>query len=183
MPEYRRDYTGGTYFFTVVAFKRQKIMLDKAFRTALRESINETRKIHPFTVDAWVLLPDHLHCIWTLPDGDADFSTRWQEIKLGVTRRVGRLYYNSELLSESGRKRGESTMWQRRFWEQRIKTEDDFGHHMNYVHFNPVKHGLVQKPSQWEYSSFKQCVEKGLYEPDWGESVFFEDKSWGKTEL
>jgi putative transposase len=184
MPNYRRDYAkGGVYFFTVVTHQRQKIMLEESFRTALRLSIQDVRKHLPFTVDAWVLLPDHLHCIWTLPEGDDDFSERWSQIKSGVTRRVGELYFDPNKLSKSRERRKESTIWQRRFWEHRVRDERDLARHMDYVHYNPVKHGLVQKPSEWPYSTFALCVRKGLYEPEWGEAVLFEQPYWKQVEM
>jgi putative transposase len=183
MPSYRRDYVkGGCYFFTVVTYQRQRILLDEPFRTALRLSIGEVRQTLPFTTQAWVLLPDHLHCLWTLPEDDYDFSQRWLQIKAGVIRRVGDLYFDPGRLSRSRQKRNESTVWQRRFWEHRIKDERDFARHMDYIHFNPVKHGLVQKPGEWPYSTFGQCVRKGLYEAGWGDAVYFEEPYWKRLE-
>jgi putative transposase len=129
-----------------------------------------------------VLLPDHLHCIWTLPEDDSDFSQRWLQIKAGVSRRIGHLYFDPGRLSRSRQKRKESTLWQRRFWEHRIKDERDFARHMDYIHFNPVKHGLEQKPGEWPYSTFGQCVRKGLYEAGWGDAVYFEEPYWKRLE-
>ena len=118
MPDYRRANTkGGTYFFTVTTHRRQPILTDEPMRTALRESIGNARERLPFEIVAWVLLPDHLHCIWTLPDGDADFHKRWGMIKRQVSQTCGRQYNRPEWQNASRRKRGETSLWQRRYWE------------------------------------------------------------------
>lgn len=171
MSRYRRSsLAGGTYFFTVVTHRRQTILCDDTMRSALRAAIESVRSTRPFTIDAWVLLPDHLHCIWTLPEGDADFSTRWMMIKRKVSLACAADYRRSDLLTASKQKHRESTIWQRRFWEHQIRDDDDFAHHMNYLHFNPVKHGLVSKVMDWPYSSFHRLVEQGRYTKDWGTS-------------
>ncbi len=169
MPDYRRAKTkGGTYFFTVVTCRRQKILCDKNVRNALRAGIRKTQTTHPFGIDAWVLLPDHLHCIWTLPPKDADFGARWAMIKRYVTKKCGSLLYRDEWMNTSKRRRKESTVWQRRFWEHQIRNDRDYERHMDYVHYNPVKHNLAGSVNEWPFSTFHRYVQKGLYPENWG---------------
>jgi len=159
MSRYRRaDTPGATYFFTVVSYRRQPILCDEPIRSALRHAIAEVRTRHPFVVEAWVLLPDHLHCLWRLPEGDGDFSSRWRLIKRHVSAGI----------PAAVNKRGEKTVWQRRYWEHLIRGEEDWRRHMDYIHYNPVRHGYVTAPAEWPHSSFRRCVERGWYEPDWG---------------
>jgi len=167
MPHYRRLFTGSTYFFTVVAYQRRRILCDPALRTALRQAIQKVRRIRPFMIDGWVLLPDHMHCIWTLPAGDTDYSTRWAEIKRQVSNACRTSLHTPELLTRSGRNRGESTIWQRRFWEHQIRDHVDMEKHLDYMHFNPVKHGHVRQVSDWPYSTFHRYVREGIYASDW----------------
>ena len=165
--QYRRARTkGGTYFFTVVTFKRKKFLCEPENVVLLRNAFREVMKQYPFQVDAFVLLPDHLHCIWTLPDGDRDFSRRWRLIKGHFTRRCDEKYKGSISLSRSKKK--EQSVWQRRFWEHLIRDDKDFIGHVDYIHYNPVKHGLVTAPKNWEYSSFHRYVQSGVYEQEWG---------------
>jgi putative transposase len=126
----------------------------------LRDAIESTQARHPFTVDAIVLLPDHLHCIWTLPKSDADFSTRWMLIKSAFTRQW-------KLAAREKVNPGQSA-WQNRFWEHQIRDDADFTRHVEYIHYNPVKHGLAQAPCEWKYSSFRRYVSEGLFHRDWG---------------
>lgn len=128
------------------------------------------RGTRPFTVDAWVLLPDHMHCIWTLPEGDGDYSTRWAEIKRFVSSAARGTLHDPSLLTNAGKSRGESTIWQRRFWEHRIRDQSDFERHVDYIHFNPVKHRYVKTVSEWPHSTFHRYVREGLYPQDWGGS-------------
>jgi putative transposase len=169
MPYYRR-ISGTTFFFSVVAYRRRAMFCDEAFRQALNAAIRYVRARHPFCIDAWVLLPDHMHAIWTLPDGDHDFSSRWATIKHLVSRSCGGDYHQPETQTTSARNRRESTIWQRRFWEHRIRDERDMEMHMDYVHFNPVRHGYAQSAAEWEYSTFHRHVKAGLYPLDWGGS-------------
>ena len=170
MPEYRRaKREGGTYFFTVNTYHRQPILTDVLIRQALREGIDKARQTLPFKIAAWVLLPDHLHCIWTLPPEDANFSARWAVVKRCVSKccaaqRIGA--WDAPYTSRRIRK--ESGIWQRRFWEHMIRDEDDFKRHVDYIHWNPVKHGHVRKVSDWPYSTFHRFVKNGSYPPDWG---------------
>ena len=154
MPNYRRSKLhGGTYFFTVVSYRRQKILCDNPIRNALRDAINSTRLKYPFRIEAWVLLPDHLHCIWTLPEHDADYMKRWSLIKRKVSIVCSAQYKNSAWLSISSKKHRESTIWQRRYWEHRIRDQDDFNLHVEYIHNNPVKHGWCEQAIDWPYST------------------------------
>lgn len=168
MPEYRRaNIKGGTYFFTVNTYRRQPVLTDEDVRDALREGIDKARELMPFQILAWVLLPDHLHCIWTLPEGDADFAKRWGMIKRHVSQRCGERLNREEWLSESRRKRNETSLWQRRYWEHQIRDEADFARHVDYIHWNPLKHGLVEKVAEWPYSTFHQHVARGVYSQNW----------------
>ena len=168
MSRYRRaSGTGMTYFFTVVTYRRQPILCDDAIRAALRDAIKTVRATRPFVIDAWVLLPDHLHCLWTLPEGDADFSTRWMKIKRAVSVACGKDYHRVDWMTASKLKHRETTIWQRRFWEHQIRNEDDFIRHVEYIHFNPVKHGYTQRAADWAYSSFHRYVREGVYTDDW----------------
>jgi putative transposase len=166
MPYYRRSLTGTTYFFTVVTHRRRPILCDEPVRIALRHAIERVRHRLPFITDAMVLLPDHLHSIWTLPDGDTDFSSRWSQIKHHVSYSCGERYATA--LSKSRQRQRAASIWQRRFWEHQIRDELDMERHMDYIHFNPVKHGLVAVPSEWPYSTFLRFVRKGIYVSDWG---------------
>lgn len=168
MPNYRRaNIAGGTYFFTVNTFRRLPVLTEAPLREALREAIRLTRITHPFDIDAWVLLPDHLHCIWTLPEGDADFSIRWAKIKSHVSKECGAAFGARDLSASRGKRR-EAGLWQRRFWEHQIRDDADFARHVDYIHWNPVKHGLVTRAIEWPYSTFHRFVQKGVYPCDWG---------------
>lgn len=168
MSHYRRSrQTCGSFFFTVVTYRRQAILCDQPIRIALREAIKEVQAKRPFTIDAWVLLPDHLHCLWTLPPGDADFSRRWSMIKRRVSVRCGDGYKRTDFLTDSKKKHRESTIWQRRYWEHEIRSEEDFTRHLDYIHYNPVKHGLCERPLQWPYSTMHRYVKEGKYPADW----------------
>jgi len=169
MPNYRRaDIKAGTYFFTVVSFRRQKILCHEKVRSALRHAVRETQKIYPFVIDAWVLLPDHLHCIWRLPQDDANFSLCWAMVKRFVTKQCGSELRRNELMNASKYKRKEGTVWQRRFWEHHIRDERDDEKHIDYIHYNPAKHGDVNNVMDWPYSTFHRYQRAGLYPSDWG---------------
>ena len=168
MSRYRRAITGSTFFFTVVAYRRRPIFCDPAIRAGLHQAIRFVRATRPFAIDAWVVLPDHMHCIWTLPEGDANYSNRWFAIKRFVSSGAGQALHDSSLLTASRRKHRESTIWQRRFWEHQIQDEKDFERHMDYIHFNPVKHRYVQQVREWPHSTFHRYVRQGVYPDDWG---------------
>jgi len=163
MPDYRRlRIAGGRYFFTVnLADRRSSLLTDRV--EELRHAVRRVRALAPFGIDAWVVLPDHMHAVWTLPEGDSDFPRRWRAIKDLFSRRIG----PRETVSASRSSQGERGIWQRRYWEHAIRDDRDFAAHLNYVHFNPVKHGYVSHPIDWPYSSFRACVAKGLYPADW----------------
>ena len=181
MSNYRRANTkGGTYFFTVITYRRQKILCNDEIRIALREAIQHVKKTHPFTIDAWVLLPDHLHCIWTLPENDADFGIRWAMIKRFVSKQCHSLR-RDDWMTASKRKRKESTLWQRRLWEHQIRDEQDYERHIDYIHFNPVSHGLVNRVVDWPHSTFHRYVKDEVYQENWaGDGVVSVDGDFGE---
>jgi putative transposase len=170
MPQYRRLYIpGGTYFYTVVTFNRKPIFLEPKTRALLKAAWLDTKRRFPFQTEAYCLFPDHLHCIWTLPEGDADYSTRWKEIKRLFSMEYLKIAGPGGFRNTSRRKHIEAAIWQRRFWEHSIRDQEDFNNHVAYIHFNPVKHGLVKQVIDWPWSSFHRYVEMGLLDPDWGE--------------
>ena len=164
MPVNRRwRVPGGPYFFTVNLLERRSDLLVRHI-DALRAAVRRTRRERPFRIDAWVVLPEHLHCILTLPEGDADFSNRIKAIKIRFVRALPA----SERRSQVRIARGERAIWQRRFWEHAIRGDLDYALHMDYVHFNPVKHGYVTCARDWPYSTFHRLVRAGVYPADWG---------------
>jgi putative transposase len=168
MPEYKRLFRpGGTYFFTVVTFDRKEIFCTTRARTYLRMAIAEVRTLRPFEILGIVLLPNHCHCIWKMPPDDNDFSVRWGMIKRRFTKSWSADGGRDVPVSASRSKRGEHGIWQRRFWEHLIRDRQDFARHMDYIHYNPVKHGHVRCPHQWKYSGFHRWVKEGIYKPDW----------------
>jgi putative transposase len=168
MPEYRRRFQpGGTFFFTVVTNDRRPLFEVERARQCLREAILAVQEARAFEVLAIVLLPQHLHCLWRLPDDDLDFSSRWGRIKSGFTKLWLSGGAVGEAICASRERRHERSVWQRRFWEHRIRDEVDMYRHVNYIHYNPVKHGLVRCPHGWPYSSFLRWVEEGYYRRDW----------------
>ncbi|HEX9883594.1 MAG TPA: transposase [Desulfobaccales bacterium] len=182
MPSYiRAKMSGGKFFFTVVTYRRRKILTEPESRYILRQVVDEVRRQYPFFVDAWVLLPDHLHCLWTLPEGDEDFSKRWGLIKAVFSRKIKGNFHKMELMTDSKERHREGTIWQRRFWEHQIRDDADFERHFHYIHYNPVKHGLVPQVRDWPFSTFHRYVEEGLYSLDWGGNLAFDsDKSFGE---
>ena len=219
MPNYKRARFGATYFFTVVTYQRRKILCLEPCREILRDVVKQTRDAYPFTTEAMVLLPEHLHCIWTLPEKDTDYSMRWGLIKKEFTKRARHIldgmlgiavgaahptdYPNVGWAAPTVRpddssvgwaaaaalarsdaprvpterpprpsasriKHREGAVWQRRFWEHQIRDQEDFNAHVEYVHYNPVKHGLAKAPIEWAYSSFGRYVRDGIYDRDWG---------------
>ena len=163
MPDYRRHRVpGGTYFFTVNLLDRHCDLLIAEIES-LRAAVRQTRSRLPFHIDAWVVLPDHTHCLWTLPPGDSDYSGRWKTIKTLFSGSLPPI----ENRSPARHRRGERGIWQRRFWEHTISDDRDYAAHMDTIHFNPVKHGLVSAVADWPFSSFHRCVAAGLYPPRW----------------
>lgn len=164
MPQYIRAFVpGGIFFFTVELLERRRTLLIDHI-DSLRTAFVDTRRRRPFTIDAIVVLPDHLHCIWTLPPDDADFSARWHDIKSRFSARIE----SGKRLSACRAMKGERGIWQRRFWEHCIRDELDFSRHADYLHFNPVKHGHVACVADWPHSNFHRYVAQGLYPLDWG---------------
>ncbi|WP_321417246.1 transposase [uncultured Desulfobacter sp.] len=167
---YRRaKIAGGTYFFTVVTFGRARIFSSPGNVELLRQAMKYVMENHPFVIDAMVVLPDHLHCIWTLPRTDNDFPVRWRLIKSFFTRHCDEKY--RQKISDARERKKEQAVWQRRYWEHTIKDEQDFMRHVEYIHYNPVKHGLVNASKDWQYSSFHRYVKQGLYPESWGAGV------------
>ncbi len=163
MPNYRRaKMPGATYFFTVVLAERGSGALVEHV-DLLRWAIRTTLHKRPFRIDAMVVLPDHLHAVWTLPEGDADFPTRWRLIKARFSRGLPK----SERISVSHEIKRERGIWQRRYWEHRIRDDGDYRRHVKYCHFNPVKHGLVARVRDWPHSSFHRDVRAGVFPLDW----------------
>jgi putative transposase len=168
MPDYRRAWhPGGTWFFTVNLLERRGNDLLVREIGLLRRIVADVRRRHPFHIHGWAVLPDHLHCVIELPPGDADFAVRWRLIKATFSKAIP----NTERRSAVRRNRGERGIWQRRYWEHLIRDDADYRAHMDYVHINPMKHGLVKRIADWPYSTFHRLVADGTYPPDWGGEV------------
>jgi len=166
MATFRRSVVpGATYFFTVNTYQRIKVLTGEPFYRALKQALRQVMAKHRFEIDAFVLLPDHIHCIWTLPPDDGDYAMRWNIVK----RLVSQATRNEivPLLSASRIKRKELGLWQRRFWEHQIRDDDDFAMHVDYIHWNPMKHGYVSRVVDWPYSSFHQYLRNGVYPENW----------------
>ena len=176
MTNYRRNFIpGGTFFFTVnLADRRSRLLINKIY--LLRTAFRYVRTRRAFAIDAIVVLPDHLHTIWTLPQGDADFATRWRLIKTVFSRS----FEGAEPYSASRSAKGERGIWQRRYWEHTLRDENDFERHCNYIHFNPVKHGHVSTVRDWPYSSFQRFVKLGRYPVDWAASGSSDEGGFGE---
>jgi putative transposase len=161
MSRYRRlRIPGGCYFFTVCLERRGSEGRLVRHVDALREAVRAAR---PFHIDAWVVLPDHMHAVWTLPPGNGDYAERWRLIKWRFSRAV----LPDGPLAPARQARGERGLWQRRYWEHAIRDDEDYARHVDYVHVNPLKHGLVARVADWPHSSFHRCVARGVYPPDW----------------
>lgn len=175
MPNYRRlKVAGSTYFFTQVTHQRQPWLCSEIARATLREAIIQVKQKHPFTIDALVLLPDHIHCLWTLPESDSDYATRWRLIKSYVTKHAAKSLGLNGTVTASRQKRQEGNLWQRRFWEHLIRDEADFTNHCDYIHYNPVRHGLCCTPQEWKFSSIHRLIVQGIYPLDWGRNKSLE---------
>ncbi len=171
--EYRRSkMAGGTFFFTVVTHNRRKFLCEPENIILLRRGFRQVITEFSFKVEAIVVLPNHIHCIWTLPLEDNNFSNRWRLIKNYFSRNCDVKYKGK--VSTSRKKKGEYAVWQRRFWEHQIKDENDYINHVNYIHYNPVKHGYVKAPKDWQYSSFMSYVERKVYDINWGAEEYIE---------
>ncbi len=168
MPEYRRAFQpGGTFFFTVVTGGRQPFLCTSLARKFLHRALDTEIASRPFELTAIVLLPDHLHAIWTLPTRDDDFSSRWGRIKKRFTHEWLAAGMRESGISEKRKARHDRGVWQPRFWEHTILNEADFIAHVDYIHYNPVKHGQAKCPHAWPYSSFHRYVKEGRYDMDW----------------
>jgi putative transposase len=160
---YRRNFvSGGSYFFTVnLAERRLRLLVDRV--DLLRQGFRYVRRRHPFDIEAIVVLPDHLHTIWTLPENDSDYALRWRLIKSAFSRSLAK----GERISPSRADKGERGTWQRRYWEHTLRDEGDFARHADYIHYNPVKHGYASRVRDWRHSSFRRMVRLGVYPLDW----------------
>lgn len=167
MPDYRRsDTPGATWFFTVNLLERHGNDLLVREVERLRACVLAEKQRRPFSILAWVVLPEHMHWIWRLPDGDADYSTRWRRIKTDFSRGLPAIERRSAVRVA----RGERGIWQRRYWEHQIRDARSLQRHMDYIHFNPVKHGWAKSPIDWPHSSFAHHVVRGAYPADWADS-------------
>ena len=168
MPNYLRAWRpGGTFFFTVNLLQRQDNDLLTRHIEVLRRVVMDVKRRHPFVIHAWVVLPEHFHCVIEIPPDEADFALRWRLIKMDFSKAMPL----TERRNASRRKRGERGVWQRRYWEHRIRDDADFCAHMDYVHINPVKHGWVKRVADWPYSTFHRLVKAGVYPADWAGGV------------
>ena len=183
MTSYRRNYVdSGTFFFTVITYQRRPLLTTALGRAALRFAINRVRQNRPFNLDAIVLLPDHLHTVWTLPADDTDYSTRWRQIKTLFTRHW--LQNGGQEISQSLSReiKGEHGIWQRRFFEHTCHDERDRKRCIDYVHINPLKHGLVEQVCDWPWSSFHRYLRLGEYSKDWGSTDEWYGDEWRRFE-
>lgn len=161
---YRRaNIQGGCYFFTVALASRQSALLVEQV-DILRQSFRLVKQRHPFEIIAMVVMPEHLHAIWQLPPGDADFALRWSLIKSGFSRAIPKYEY----IRPSRADKRERGLWQRRYWEHLIRDDNDLARHVDYIHYNPVKHGLVPRAIDWPHSSMHRYVRLGWLKDDWG---------------
>jgi REP-associated tyrosine transposase len=176
MTSYRRNFVpGGSFFFTLNLADRRLSLLTTHVEL-LRAAFRETRERHPFAIDTIVILPDHLHVVWTMPEGDANFATRWRLIKSTFSRKLAL----GEPISASRAGKGERGIWQRRYWKHTIRDERDFERHIDYIHINPVKHGLVKRVCDWAPSSFHRFVKLGIYPPDWAGDASSDSGDFGE---
>lgn len=170
----RSRVIGGTYFFTVNLAERHgnTLLVDQI--DLLKQAFRQTRIEHPFAMPGFVVLPEHLHCLWSLPTGDDDFPTRWRLIKSRFTR----LLPLGERRSRSRQRKNERGIWQRRFWEHLVRDDADFQRCLEYIHYNPVKHGHAERAMDWPHSSFRHWVRRGVYPIDWAAPVEVETLGW-----
>ena len=168
MSNYRRVYVpGGTYFFTIITYQRQPLFGDRNNVILLRSATAKVKSEMPFNIIGAVILPEHIHFIWSLPEGDTNYSQRVGRLKVLFTKSLQGSNNLPQNVSLSRKKHRESNVWQRRFWEHTIRDERDFNAHLDYIHYNPVKHGYVSCPHLWEFSSFHSWVKKDAYPLEW----------------
>ncbi len=174
---YRRlQITGGSYFFTVNLAERNRTLLVDEF-DLLRGVFNKVKKKHPFVLDAMVVLPEHLHVMFTLPPDDNDFAKRWMLIKSGFSRQLPK----QEKINKSRKNKGERSIWQRRYWEHLIRDDNDFKKHVDYIHYNPVKHGYVKMAVDWPYSTVHQFIKRGVLDKAWAGDCGESDIGFGEV--
>ena len=161
--QYRRANTPGASYFFIVNLANRRSKLLTTYTEELRSAFKQTQKNHPFVIEAIVILPEHLHCILTFPENDADFATRWRLIKSTFSRAIPK----TERISQSRLQKSERGIWQRRYWEHLIRDENDFEKHVNYIHFNPVKHRHVSAPVEWPHSSIHRAIREGITPSNW----------------
>ena len=179
---YRRaTVPGASYFFTLITYQRQRLFSDPSNVARWHRAIAKVQRTRPFVVEAEVVMPDHLHMIWTLPETEADYATRIRLIKTAFTK-DSPLRVSVASTCGSRVSKGERDVWQRRYWEHVIRDERDFQAHLDYIHANPVQHGLVARPSDWPHSSFSDWVERGVYEPYWGTDAMPPLPEWAGRE-
>jgi Transposase and inactivated derivatives len=167
MPNYVRAYVpGSSYFFTVALLERRRSLLTENI-DALHQAFRAVRHQRPFWIEAIVILPDPLHCLWTVPPDEADFATRWRLIQSSFAHAIA----SGERLSTRRQMKHERGIWQRRFWEHAIRDQRDFDAHLDYIHYNPVKHGWALRVADWPHSSFHHFVRLGLYPLEWAAPV------------
>jgi putative transposase len=173
---YRRANTaGGTYFFTVnLANRGCDLLLQHV--ADLRAVTNAVKQAHPFAILAMVVLPEHLHALWRMPNGDVDYPMRWSLIKAGFSRRIE----SNERISKSRQAKRERGIWQRRYWEHQIRDEGDLARHVDYIHYNPVKHGWVSRAVDWPHSTLHGYIERGMVTADWGGRIDEGPGSYGE---
>jgi putative transposase len=162
MVHYRRSRSPGATFFFTVALRDRRADTLVRYVDSLRNAMRHERARRPFTVDAMVVLPDHVHAVWTLPSGDSDYSGRWRSIKSGFVRRL-----QTQGLALTANAKGEHAVWQRRFWEHQIRDELDLARHVDYIHINPVKHGWAERVADRRWSTFHRYVRLGMLPIDW----------------
>lgn len=169
-------------FFTVVTYNRQDFLVSEQARRCLKAAWRYVAKLYPFKLIALALLPEHLHCIWKMPDHDPGFSIRWGMIKKCFSQHYARERIAEFQIKDSMRKRRESGLWQRRFWDHVIRDVHDFEAHFDYIHYNPVKHGLVKRPVDWPWSTFHRYAKSGVYDEEWGSTLidFGEVQNFGE---
>jgi putative transposase len=176
MANYRRSFIpGGSYFFTVNLADRRLALLVQHIGL-LRAAFRSVRARQPFATEAAVILPDHLHMIWTLPECNADFATRWRLIKSAFSHSLA----GGEPIAASRAAKSERGIWQRRYWEHALRDDDDLARHLDYIHFNPVKHGHVDRVQDWRYSSFHRWVRLGAYPEGWASEPSDEMRASGE---
>lgn len=178
MSNYRRNkQAGATYFFTLCLHDRRSTLLTD-YIDVLRLAYRKTQNKKPFITEAMVVLPEHVHALWTLPENDADYANRIRLFKSHFTRQLPNEL--KQTTNANRQKHKQTGVWQLRYWEHTIRDEQDFINHVNYIHYNPVKHGYVKHVKDWEYSTFHKHVKNGVYDEDWGSDYQIVDVNFGE---